>query len=331
MASAQAAGPLRGALAFIAFFVLQVAMLPLTVLALVWVAYRQLLVSRRLGASQTGIEVINGRWAMHIFGIREDESTARLASVLPNTSTGALWLCFFPLWVKYRISGSHWLYPRVPPTGHEDIRDIVVSRTLHFDRILMRTLSGVEQFVILGAGYDTRSYGPLARPDLACFEVDQEGTQRLKIDAMQKAGIDSSHVTFLTVDFSRDDLFERLREAGYDATRPSVFLWEGVTLYLSESDVRKTLGDIRDNAPTGSVVVADVYAQRLLRIGTGRVRGAVLESTGESFVFGLPDGDGFEPGLRSLVDGADLTLGETCLMGHETAKGVFMAVTEIRV
>lgn len=66
----------------------------------------------------------------------------------------------------------------------------------------------------------------------------------------------AAHVTFVPVDFIRDDAFEKLRTAGYDPTKKTLFLWEGVTFYLAEEDVRRTLRDIRKHAASGSVVIS---------------------------------------------------------------------------
>ena len=82
------------------------------------------------------IEVINGRWAMHIFGKRKDEAMASLAAALPNTSLFGLWLTLFPLWIKYKISGRFALYSRVPELGLESIVDLIVAKTLYFDRVI---------------------------------------------------------------------------------------------------------------------------------------------------------------------------------------------------
>ncbi|HIF08185.1 MAG TPA: hypothetical protein EYQ64_14980, partial [Gemmatimonadetes bacterium] len=68
-----------GVLSFVVFVALQIALIPLAVLGVAVVGYKQILVSKRLGVSQTGIEVLNGRWTMHVFGMREDVATARLA------------------------------------------------------------------------------------------------------------------------------------------------------------------------------------------------------------------------------------------------------------
>ena len=143
-------------IAFVVFVVFQLAFLPLLVLGTLMVTYRQMVVSRRLGTSRTAIEVINGRWTMDWFGIRPDPASAQLARVLPNTSLLGLRLCLLPLWLKYKLSGTYFAYPRLPPRdGGETVADLVVARTLYFDRILERVLPEVEQFVLLGAGYDT--------------------------------------------------------------------------------------------------------------------------------------------------------------------------------
>ena len=76
---------------------LQIVFIPVAILGGLLVAYKQIVVSKRLGISQTAIEIINGRWTMHVFGMRDDDASARLAAVLPNTSLFGLWLCLFPL------------------------------------------------------------------------------------------------------------------------------------------------------------------------------------------------------------------------------------------
>ncbi len=152
---------------FVAFVLLQIAFLPLGLVGFLLVGYRQMVISKRLGVSQTGIEVLNGRWTMHVFGIRDDLVAAQLASVIPNTSTFGLWLVLVPLWVKYRMSGTYFAYPRVPEVGAEGIGDLVVARTLYFDRIIECVVGDMEQFVVLGAGYDTRAYGQLKKHGIA--------------------------------------------------------------------------------------------------------------------------------------------------------------------
>lgn len=320
-----------GLLALLVFVVLQVVFLPLAVVGIAIVVYRQMVVSKRLGVSQTGIEVLNGRWTMHVFDIRRDVATARLASVLPNTSPFGLWLCLIPLWVKYKLSGTYFGYPRVPDEGAEGLGDIVVARTLYVDRIVKRVVGDMDQFVLLGAGYDTRAYGELKREGLAFFELDRASTQGLKIASVREAGIDADHVTFVPVDFSQEDAFEKLREAGYDPARKTLFLWEGVTLYLAEEDVRRTLRDVRKHSAPGSVVVADLYGERMIQMGSKYIHKKVLEYTDEAFRFGLPFTVDAEQNLTRFLVSESTTQGETFFLGKTSDKGPFMAVVECNV
>ena len=316
-------------IAWVVFVVLQIVCLPLLVLGTLMVTYRQLVVSRRMGVSQTAIEVINGRWTMDWFGMRPDPASVRLAGVLPNTSLLGLQLVLCPLWVKYKLSGAYFAYPRLPPPGGaETMADLVVARTLYFDRILERILREVEQFVLLGAGYDARAYGPLVPEGVDCFELDQPGTQELKRSSLRDAGIEAPGVTFVPVDFSRDDAFEKLVASGYDPGRKTAFLWEGVTLYLGEDDVRKTLRGVREHSAPGSVVVADVYGERFVRLARGKAARKTLEYTDEGVAFGLDFGTDWEQTLRGFLDSEKLTLGERYFMGRTNPKGPFMVVAE---
>ncbi|MDH3207653.1 MAG: hypothetical protein OEO79_13710 [Gemmatimonadota bacterium] len=109
---------MRKLIAIVVWIPLQIAFIPLAIVGVVITTYKQLVVSKRLGVSATGIEVIQGRWTMHWFGIRRDEPTARLAGALPNATKAGLWLVLFPLWVAQKLSGTTFLYPRVPVEGN---------------------------------------------------------------------------------------------------------------------------------------------------------------------------------------------------------------------
>ena len=222
-------------------------------------------------------------------------------------------------------------YPRVPKEGEEVIGDMVVARTLYFDRIIDRLADDMEQFVVLGAGYDTRAYGALKSRGLTFFELDQPMTQKLKVTSLRVADIDSSHVNFVPVDFREESIFGKLRESGYDPKKKTIFLWEGVTLYLNEADVRKTLQDIRGHSATGSVVVADLYGERMIRVGSGSVGKKALAYTNEGFGFGLPFAAHFEESLRDFLGSEEVKQGASYFMGRSSSKGPFMVVVELGV
>jgi methyltransferase (TIGR00027 family) len=136
-------------------------------------------------------------------------------------------------------------------------RAIVVVRTRVAEDELAN--SGVGQYVLLGAGLDTFAYrNPLS--NVRVYEVDQPDTQALKRRRLQAAGVaPPPNLTFVPCDFSRDALADALAAGGFDRTRPAVFAWLGVVMYLDAADVAATLRYIAA-LPSPTSVVFD-YAQ----------------------------------------------------------------------
>ena len=317
-------------LSYAVFIPLQIVFLPVAFVGLLLTAYKQIVVSKRLGVSQTAIEIINGRWTMHIFGLRQDDATAALMSVLPNTSKVGLWLVLWPLWVQARIGGQVKLYPRIPTAGDENIADMVAARTVHFDSVIARAIEHVDQFVLMGAGYDTRAYGDLAASGVTVFEVDQANVQEHKRSMIAAAGIRCENVTFVSVDFSVDNLFSKLAASGFDASRKTLFLWEGVSLYLSAEQVAATLAMVKQRAQSGSVLVADLYADRLVRtLGKANLNERVLEMTSETLDFSLPFATNWQQVLADFVTSQSLQQGETHFLGSSNKAGPYAVVVEM--
>ena len=316
-------------LSWIIYVPLQILFLPFVILGVVLVGYKQIVVSKKLGLSMTAIEVINGRWTMHVFGMRKDEATASLAAALPNTSLFGLWLTLLPLWVKYKISGGVALYPRVPALGAEAIVDLIVERTLYFDRVIERVVEQVDQLVVMGAGYDMGAYGKLQGKNLSFFELDQPSVQTHKLATLESSGIASEHVTFVSVDFTNENAMGRLIESGFDTSKKTLFLWEGVTLYLSEADVRKTMRGICNTATAGSVLLADIYAQRFIEIAGKTSAKKTLDATDEGLDFGLNFSTKHEESLSVFVESGSMPVGECFFLGEKSDKGPFVVVVEV--
>jgi len=136
-------------------------------------------------------------------------------------------------------------------------RAIVVVRTRVAEDELEK--SGAGQYVLLGAGLDTFAYrNPF--PNVRVYEVDQPDTQALKRRRLESAGIaPPPNMTFVPCDFSRDALADALAGCGFDRTRPAVFAWLGVVMYLDAADVAETLHYIAA-LPAPASVIFD-YAQ----------------------------------------------------------------------
>lgn len=117
--------------------------------------------------------------------------------------------------------------------------------------------NGCRQIVVLGAGLDTYAFRQ-TRADVRVFEVDHPATQAWKRRRLADAAIEvPPTVTFVPVDFERQDLRESLTAAGLDASRPAIFSWLGVTPYLEEAAIWQTLKDIAAFSRTGGGVVFD--------------------------------------------------------------------------
>ena len=102
------------------------------------------------------------------------------------------------------------------------------------------------------------------------------------------------HVRYVPVDFNTQTLSEQLLGAGYDPGLASLFIWQGVTMYLTAGGVDGTLDFIARNSPSGSGVVFDyVYQAVLDGIQTQREISNIQRYrfiTGEGLTFGIPEG-----------------------------------------
>jgi methyltransferase (TIGR00027 family) len=307
--------------AFFVFVIVQIAFIPCAIIALILLTITQLFVSKKIGVSATAIDPIAARWIMDVFGMRKDPASVKLYRVLPNGSVPGLWLLLFPSYVRYKISGKNKGYASIKEQGKEGIANVAIARTIYFDRFIHKSKDKAGQFVVMGAGYDTRCYGDLKNGKLTFFELDQPNTQKLKIEYLKKAGIYTSHVHFVEVDFFHEIWYEKLEKAGYDPAKKTIFLWEGVTLYLSENDVRKTL---KEHAASGSVLIVDFYDKRLIAL-----KG--VKATNEGFTFGLDFSTHHENILQAFIESENVKLGDFYFMGHKTKKGVLGVVAEIIV
>lgn len=131
-----------------------------------------------------------------------------------------------------------------------------VCRTRFIDDIVQTAISqGIEQLVILGAGYDTRPYRLPQIKNVKVFEVDLPAVQEDKKKKLQKyLGRLPDHVTFVPIDFDMQTLEAVFSVTAFNSGKPAIFIWEGVTQYISEEAVRQTLAFVGRSAP-GSILV----------------------------------------------------------------------------
>jgi len=193
-------------------------------------------------------------------------------------------LCSVRATAKLTRAAFDWRYP--------GFMAIVLLRNRWYEDLLARAVAEqITQVVLLGAGYDSTSM----RLDLGgatLFEVDAPPTQEAKREVIERNGLTvRGDVRYVPCDFERDSLPERLREHGFDPAVPSLIAWWGVSFFLTEEGVRKTVVDVASLAAPGSRFVFD-YLDAPVVEGTTTLRGAVraraaVAKRGESYKFGL--------------------------------------------
>lgn len=152
---------------------------------------------------------------------------------------------------------------------------LAVRTRLFDDFVLGQIRSGTEQYVILGAGLDSRAYRFADdMENVKVFEVDHPLSQAVKKERVLKYfGSLPFHVQYVPVDFTKDNLLSSLERVGYDASAKTVFTFEGVSMYLDESAVKETFGFILNYSGPGSAVMFDyVYAEAL----EGKIKSKII-------------------------------------------------------
>lgn len=309
---------MRPLLAAGVFYLLSVLLFPVTLLGYVlWTG--SLLARRGSGVSATAQGPLSARWFEHQLGTRKDEPADRLMRVLPGVPPLGPRLVAGPMLFAHWLTGyvpKAFRYPfegEVPPSYQAS------ARIPFFDAAVDRYLADMDQFVILGAGFDTRAFRLPKDRVIRAFEVDTPKTQALKRELVETAGIESAGVTFVAADFEKDDWLERLVDAGFDAGKPALFLWEGVLMYLERQAVENTLRKIASTA-RGSVVAFDYCTTEPLesRALYWRLARAGTRAGGEPVKFGIDGSPPLRERVAELLRPCGLSLGEHQTLGQET-------------
>ncbi|MGA2852060.1 MAG: SAM-dependent methyltransferase [Terracidiphilus sp.] len=158
--------------------------------------------------------------------------------------------------------------------------------------------NGATQIVLLGAGFDTRAhrFRELLK-DCKVIEVDAAPTQNHKRRRIASVVADEPpNLTYLTIDFMTGDLGEALCSAGLRSDEKTFYIWEGVSMYLSEESIRKTLAIIAAHSAPGSSVVLDYFNSLGIEYmkAAPATAGGDPAGWGEPWLFGAPPPDGAE-------------------------------------
>jgi methyltransferase (TIGR00027 family) len=300
------------------YYILTVHLFPITLLGyMIWVG--KVFAGRRSGESGTAQSPLFARWLEHHHGTRPDEPANRLMMVVPGVPRLGLRLVAGPLMLAHRVSGYVPASFRYPFKGEITLQNQSTAWQTFYDDVVERYLPELSQFVILGAGFDTRAFRLPKDAPIQSFEVDTPQTMTVKREALEKAGIARSGIALVAADFEKEDWLKRLVEAGFDPTRPALFICEGVFPYLDREAVEDTLRKIASTA-IGSVVAFDYFTTEVLESQSLMMRSirALLSAGGGPLKFGIDNTPPTRERISELLRSCRLTLVEQRTVGQET-------------
>ncbi len=178
----------------------------------------------------------------------------------------------------------------------------VRARHAWIDAQLQRAVGqGARQVVLLGAGFDSRPWRlPLGGvPVFTCDHPDTAAARRAAAHGLPPRSVD------VPVDFARADFAQALLDAGFAPDRPAVFVWEGVSMYLSPAAVAQTFARVRALSGGGGWLLFDAWCSTPSPLRAG------LERVGMRGLGWLGEPMGWTPtiaAVQAAVEGAGLTL-----------------------
>jgi len=183
---------------------------------------------------------------------------------------------------------------KVAPKG---MYEYVIARSKYIESIFKHALAErFGQIVIFGAGFDTRALRfKDTAGEIRIFELDISATQNAKIGQYLKRGLEMpENLIFVPIDFDKESLSAKLEEVGFDRHKRSLFILEGVLMYLQPESANKTFRTMQEFAGMRSEVVFDyIYSSVLLSESHSDAEREIVRTVskaGEQWHFGIGKG-----------------------------------------
>lgn len=180
---------------------------------------------------------------------------------------------------------------QITPTLDRYIAPIPLSRIAFAEQKLLEFAERYDrcQYVICGAGMDTFAFRNEAL-HIRIFELDHPDTGRYKRERIKELqwNIPES-LTFVPIDFSKDDMTEVLLASGFDPKLPTFFAILGVSYYLTLPVFEQTIKKISELCGGVGKVVFDYPDETTLKVGISeRVQtlAEITERLGEKMLHG---------------------------------------------
>jgi methyltransferase (TIGR00027 family) len=154
---------------------------------------------------------------------------------------------------------TRWLIERILPGAFGYFN----ARTQYFDAVLLQeSHQGLEQLVILGAGFDSRPFRFAEQlRGVRVFDVDMPQVLSVRTERLVDVQGPAMAPTAVAIDFEHDDLGAALSARGYASEARTLFLWEGVAYYLPVAAVHAVLSIVAAQSGPSSSILFDYVTQ----------------------------------------------------------------------
>lgn len=165
---------------------------------------------------------------------------------------------FFTRWATGELSAADVDVPGAP-WGMQLMTDILTARTRYFDEFLdSATTSGIVQVVILASGLDARGHRMRWPSGTVIYEIDLPDVLSFKNRTLTDLGVEATaEIRNVPVDL-RDDWQDALQKAGFDPTRRSAWIAEGLLPFLPSDAQDRMLDQIGVLSSGGSRLASEV-------------------------------------------------------------------------
>jgi methyltransferase (TIGR00027 family) len=193
-----------------------------------------------------------------------------------------------------KIVRQRWFQPVAKLIEHITIPGILLHYALRkkciAGLVCSALINGATQVVIIGAGFDPLSFELHQEfPGAQFWETDHPATQRHKLRSFSKIGLERLHFVALDLSATAFD-GEALIKTSFDATQRTVWIAEGLLMYLTLDVVSSLMRTLKSLSAPGSQLVFTFMEKQ----SDGRIRfdsqsklvDCWLHKRGEPFLWG---------------------------------------------
>lgn len=146
----------------------------------------------------------------------------------------------------------------------------------------------------MGAGFDVRAISCYL-PNIRFFEIDCKVVHKLKIHTCRLRKV-NTNATFISIDYIKDRLIHSLKDKSVNFDAPTLFIYEGNSMYSSKSDINVLFRNIGENFKMFYVVL-DYLSDNFIQQKTGVPENSLImknnESIGAPLINGYSNIDNF--------------------------------------